>query len=390
MKHRTLARLGLIVFFGLAFSTVGRAQAQLTGDWQGTLTANGTPFRVIWHVTAGNDGSLTSTLDNLDQGIFGIKVKWTTVKGSTLTLAVDDSVQINGEPVQVVGSYVGTVSADATAVTGIWSQSEPQEPPAQLDMKHVQVKTETDPATPPAPPAPSPAPAPAPMPAPAPGPAPSPAPEMQQLSVAGDWQGTLAAGPVQLRLILHIKAAADGSLSGNLDSVDQGALGLPVSGIAVKDLSFGFNVDIVHGSYAGTVSRDGSGIEGTWTQGMPMPLNFKRAAAQAPKAQAMPAPPSEIDGSWLGALDAGVAKLRVIFKITNTADGLTAVMQSPDQSLVWINATSVTKTGNTLTINFSGLGATFSGKIAEDMSSIGGTFTQMGMPLPLTVKRSKE
>jgi len=379
MKHGILARLGWMVFFGLACSTVGRAQAQLAGDWQGTLTANGAPFRVVWHVTADKDGILTSTLDNLDQGIFGIKVKLTTLKGSTLNLSVDDSVQINGEPVQVIGSYVGTVSADATGVSGIWSQSEPQEPPAQLDMKHVPEKVASDP------------PAPAVQTQPVPAPAPAPMPEMQQPpQIAGDWQGTLSAGPVQLRLLLHITAAANGSFTGTLDSVDQGALGLPASGIAVKGSAFSFNVDTVHGSYAGTLSKDGSEIDGTWTQGMPMPLNFKRAVAQAPKAEAKPAPPSEIDGSWMGTLDAGVARLRVIFKIANTADGLTAVMQSPDQSLVWINATSVAKTGNTVTINFSGLGATFSGKISEDRSSIDGSFTQMGMPLPLVVKRSKE
>ena len=195
---------------------------------------------------------------------------------------------------------------------------------------------------------------------------------------------------MQLRLVLHIHAAADGSFSGTLDSVDQGALGLPVTGIAVKDSAFGFNVDTVHGSYAGTVGKDGAEIDGTWTQGMPLPLNFNRAVAETPKADARPAAPSEIDGSWHGTLDAGVAKLRVIFKITNTADGLKAVMQSPDQSLVWINATSVAKTGKTVTINFSAIGASFSGKIAEDMGSIEGSFTQMGMPLPLIVTRSKE
>jgi hypothetical protein len=391
MKHGSLARLGMILFFGMAFSAVGGAQAQLAGDWQGTLTANGTPFRIVWHVTADSGGILTSTLDNLDQGIFGIKVKWTSVKGSTLTLSVDDTVQINGEAVQVIGSYVGTLSADSTGVSGIWSQSEPQEPPAQLDMKHVPAVMTADPATPAAAAQQVPVPIPSPAPGPSPEPTPGPAAEMQQRAqIAGDWQGSISAGPMQLRLVLHIHAAPDGSLSGTLDSVDQGALGLPISGVAVKDTAFSFNVDTVHGSYAGTISKDGSGIDGTWTQGMPIPLNFKRAAAQTPKAEAKPAAPSEIDGSWMGTLDAGVVKMRVIFKFTNTADGLTAVMQSPDQSLVWINATSVAKTGNTVTINFSGLGASYSGKISEDKSSIDGSFTQMGLPLPLIVKRSKE
>jgi len=43
----------------------------------------------------------------------------------------------------------------------------------------------------------------------------------------GIWQGTLAAGPAKLRLALHISRSPDGRLSGSMDSIDQGAKGLP-------------------------------------------------------------------------------------------------------------------------------------------------------------------
>ncbi len=57
----------------------------------------------------------------------------------------------------------------------------------------------------------------------------------QAQDIAGDWQGTLSAGGAELRLVLHITKAADGSLKATLDSVDQGANGIPVSSISFKD-----------------------------------------------------------------------------------------------------------------------------------------------------------
>lgn len=209
-----------------------------------------------------------------------------------------------------------------------------------------------------------------------------------QAQIAGDWQGTLSAGGAQLRLVLHVVAAKDGSLTATLDSVDQGAKDIPVSAISLKDSKLSLTVESVHGTYEGTVNKDATAIDGTWSQGTPLELNFKRSPAQALVAL-KPVPPSEIDGTWMGKLDAGTIKLRIFFKIVNTQDGLTATMQSPDQSPVWIPASSVTRSGTSISIGLNGIGATFEGKIAADLNSIDGTFTQMSNPMPLALKRVK-
>jgi fermentation-respiration switch protein FrsA (DUF1100 family) len=205
-----------------------------------------------------------------------------------------------------------------------------------------------------------------------------------QAQIAGDWQGTLSAGGVQLRLVLHVAEAKDGGLTATLDSVDQGANGIPVTAISLKNSRLSLAIDAVHGSYEGTVNKDATEIDGTWSQGQPLALDFKRVPTQATVA------PSEIDGTWLGSLDAGALKLRIVFKIVNTQEGLTAAMQSPDQSPVWISATSVKRSGNSIIIAINGIGATFEGKIAADLNSVDGTFTQMGNPMPLVVKRVKD
>jgi hypothetical protein len=210
-----------------------------------------------------------------------------------------------------------------------------------------------------------------------------------QAQIAGDWQGTLNAGDTQLRLVLHVTAAKDGSLTATVDSVDQGANGIPVSAITLKDSKLSITVDAVHGTYEGTLNKDATEINGTWTQGQPLELNFKRAVAQAAVAP-KPAPPSEIDGTWLGTLDVGPTKLRVVFKIINTPDGLTVQAESPDQGPGSIPATSVKRDGNSLTITINALQVVFEGKIAADLNSIEGTFTQRNQPLPLTLKRIKD
>jgi hypothetical protein len=205
--------------------------------------------------------------------------------------------------------------------------------------------------------------------------------------VAGDWQGTLSAGGAELHLVLHVAAAKDGTLTATLDSVDQGANGIPVTAIALKDGKLNMTIDAVHGTYEGTVNKDATEIDGTWTQAHPMQLDFKRGSARA---AAKPAAPSDIDGTWLGTLDLGAMKLRIVFKVTNTADGLTAQLQSPDQSPAWIPASTFTRNGDSLTIALKPLDAVFEGKVAADRAAIDGTFTQAGNPIKLKVERVKD
>jgi hypothetical protein len=213
-----------------------------------------------------------------------------------------------------------------------------------------------------------------------------------QGQVAGDWKGTLSAGGAELRLILHVTAAKDGSLTATLDSVDQGAYGIPVTTVTLKDSKLDLTVDSVQGSYSGTVNKDASEIDGTWSQGTPLALNFRRAAAAeaAPPPAPKPAPPTDIDGTWTGVLDAGTTKLRILFEIVNTQDGLTATMQSPDQSPVWIPAASVKRSGSSLTIEIKGIGALYDGKIADGLGTIDGKFTQMGNTFSLSLQRTKD
>ena len=207
--------------------------------------------------------------------------------------------------------------------------------------------------------------------------------------VAGDWQGTLKAGPAELRLVVHLTADGQGGFRGALDSLDQNAKGIPITSVSLKAAKLNWTVSSLGASYEGKVSADGALIRGTFIQGgEAFPLDFKRIAPSG--AAKPPAKPSDIDGAWLGTLDTGAIKLRVVVHIVNTADGLTATMDSPDQGAAGIPVSSVTRNGATLKLAIGAVGATYEGAINQGLDAIAGTFTQNGASLPLTLKRVKD
>jgi pimeloyl-ACP methyl ester carboxylesterase len=207
--------------------------------------------------------------------------------------------------------------------------------------------------------------------------------------ITGTWEGTLKAGPAELRMVLHVERNDTAELKASLDSVDQGAFGIPVTSIVLKNSKLNLTLDSIHGSYEGTVAADGKSINGTWSQGQPLPLKFTRAS-YATKPAPKPAKPTDIDGAWLGTLDTGMAKLRVVFHIQNTNQGLLATMDSLDQGAKGIPVTSVARNGAHLTMDVKGIGGKFEGTINSDHSVINGTWTQGGSSLPLTLKPVKD
>jgi len=207
--------------------------------------------------------------------------------------------------------------------------------------------------------------------------------------IEGDWQGTLKVQGAELRLALHISKSDDGSLKATLDSIDQGTNGIPVTSMFFKDSKLAFTVDSIQGSYEGKVSDDGMAVEGTWTQGQALPLGFERMTAPT-KAEHQQAKPSDIDGAWLGTVDTGTMKLRIVFHITNTEQGLRATMDSPDQGAKGLPVTAVMRKASSLKLELKQFGGVFEGKIARDLSAIQGTWRQGGSSTPFELKRVRD
>jgi len=98
----------------------------------------------------------------------------------------------------------------------------------------------------------------------------------------GRWEGTLEAGGRSLRLVLRFEKGADGTATGAMDSLDQGANDLRLAGILIDGLSLRFSLPMVGGSYEGKLNKDTKELAGQWSQGgTTLPLTFKRQAKPA-------------------------------------------------------------------------------------------------------------
>jgi hypothetical protein len=93
----------------------------------------------------------------------------------------------------------------------------------------------------------------------------------------GDWEGKIDARGSSLRVIVHISQAADGKLTGSLDSPDQDATGIAIDLVSYKDPDLHFAIEGIASSFDGKMNHDNSEISGEWKQsGLSLPLVFKR------------------------------------------------------------------------------------------------------------------
>ena len=207
------------------------AAAELAGEWSGSISGT---LPLVLHVSADASGTLTATMDSPSQGVNGLPAANTKLTGSTFSFEVP----------LVKGSYTGTVSADGKSISGTWTQGQT----APLELK--QTKTAAQVAS-----------------------------EMASIKpspIDGDWTGALSAGGQTLHLVFHFHAGAEGAIHGNLDSLDQDAMGIPCGAIKVDDRKVTVEVPAVNGHFSGKLTEDGKHIDGTWSQGTALDLYLTR------------------------------------------------------------------------------------------------------------------
>ncbi len=97
--------------------------------------------------------------------------------------------------------------------------------------------------------------------------------------IAGDWQGTLKVEK-DLRIVLQIAKAENGGWNATLYSLDQGREGIRANAVTLQGSSLKVTIDALGGTYEGKVSPDAASIQGTWTQGVGLPLELRRASKE--------------------------------------------------------------------------------------------------------------
>lgn len=115
----------------------------------------------------------------------------------------------------------------------------------------------------------------------------------EEKGLVGNWEGTLKAGSIRLRLVFRASADEKGGLSATMDSPDQGATGIPVASATLEKKIATFKVPSIGGEYTGTLAENGKEIVGEWKQaGQAFPVVLKRVdkPAEAVRPQT-PKPP---------------------------------------------------------------------------------------------------
>jgi hypothetical protein len=93
----------------------------------------------------------------------------------------------------------------------------------------------------------------------------------------GTWSGALEANGTTMRILLKMANQPDGTSTGSLANLDQGAVEIPVSAITQTAANVNIDVKVVSGSFSGAVNAAGTELTGTWSQGaFSAPLTFRR------------------------------------------------------------------------------------------------------------------
>lgn len=93
----------------------------------------------------------------------------------------------------------------------------------------------------------------------------------------GVWEGPLKVGPVELLLAFHLSSDKDGAWKASMDSIDQGAIGIPCDSVKVDGKKVTIELGKLKAQFEGTSSTNNTVLKGTFTQrGMKFPLSLSR------------------------------------------------------------------------------------------------------------------
>ena len=241
-----LAGLALACAWPAVLSAADAAKTA-AGYWAGSMTTPRGELPLSVELIAGGAGGWQATVDCPKQGVRGFKVDAVKVTDSAVEFALTG---LPGDP-----SFSGKLAADGASLAGDLTQGG-NAIPFRLERATKPAPTADEYAV--------------------------PAKGEPGKGVAGKWRGGIKPMPgIELRLDLEATAHADGKLSGDMISLDQGSPRIPLGTLTEKDGAVNFEVPQVRGSFTGKLNADGSEIAGEWTQGSrTSTLVFKRLAAK--------------------------------------------------------------------------------------------------------------
>ncbi|HVY68901.1 MAG TPA: hypothetical protein VHH73_03185, partial [Verrucomicrobiae bacterium] len=222
-------------------------------------------------------------------------------------------------------------------------------------------------------------------------------PQGAAAALTGYWSGAISLGPNEMRMLIQITKAADGTLSGVLKNPDMANRTMPVNAILFNAPEVRLEVDSMGSVFTGQLSNDGTELSGSWRFGFkPVPVKFTHStqppadpSTQELSYEAVPGT-KDIHGYWSGALEVPGQKLNFNVKIGKTKTGeYFGELDVVDQGARGIRTSSIAREGADVKIAWGALGAQFKANLNDDGSVMDGTWTQGNHDFPLKLTRSK-
>ena len=226
----------LLVLASLGFVACGSASAQdVVGIWVGMLKTPARDLQVAVRIHADAPGHYQASMDSLDQGVFDIPIASVSANSGSLVLEIPSAgtrYEAKWDP--GTSQWIGIFSQRGTPM------------PLNLSLDRAAPSADAD--------------------------------------LDGDWNGTLDLGATKLNDVFHIRSVA-GRTVASLDVIEQAAKGIPASVHRNGD-RVTLDVQVIHGSFEGTVDADKKTLRGRWTQsGSSLPLTLTRRLAELPRTE---------------------------------------------------------------------------------------------------------
>ena len=204
-------------------------------------------------------------------------------------------------------------------------------------------------------------------------------------SITGTWQGKLVTTPgSEMTIQFIITLDAKGSYSVVLNSPDEGGVkNVKANSVAYASGVLILDVAELSGSYEG-VFKSGK-IDGKWKQ---EGTSFALIMSPYEKPTLSKKDMDKLLGAWNGKLTIPGGSLTVVFRFEMTEKGeFAGFLDSPDQGGYGIPVTDMEMSDGSLSLKIPNIKGEYKGKFTDN--AIVGEFKQLGMPLPLTLKKGE-
>jgi hypothetical protein len=337
--------------FAFAAATLGftgmaqQSSPTVSGHWQGSLKVGSQDLVIVVDLAKNAKGTWIGSFSMPELGATDIPVDQLTVGQTKVHFVVTAT---PGSP-----SFDGNLSADGNELTGTFSDPQTKSPLTlrRVGTAHVKLPLPNTPLT---------------------------------KDFEGTWHATLGAGDSQIRMLLKLTRAPDGTATGTVVNVDQGNREVPLTSIQQKDKLLEFDIRSVAVRFHGTLNAAGGAVAGEWSQmSHSAALIFERGGfpPNSPLTKAF-------DGTWQATLDAGGEyKIVLALTLTRAADGTAAgTLKNTSEPGKELPLTAITLKNKSMEFSVQGLSATYSGTLNNAGTEITGTWTLAGTALPLTFK----